>query len=149
MFFCSFEGTVLCEKWTVNFLAWEVFDTPWNTYLSQPNPTRSHRRVQNLQSSSCELQSLSRGVYARELVVSHPDRSLVVWLVSPISVLLYNELQPIWIWHHRMLNTNTYGNPARTEGRTRTWKTEECTEGERCGLNVCVVPSLNGRGLSI
>ena len=45
-----------------------------------------------------------------------------------------------------MLNTNTYGNPARTEGQTRTRKTEECTEGERWGLNVCVVPSLNGRG---
>ena len=44
-----------------------------------------------------------------------------------------------------MLNTDTYGNPARTERRTRTRKTEECTEGERCGLNICVVPSLNGR----
>ena len=22
---------------------------------------------------------------------------------------------------------------------------EKCTEGERCGLNICVVPSLNGR----
>ena len=32
-----------------------------------------------------------------------------------------------------------------TDRRTRTRKTEKCTEGERCGLNVCVVPSLNGR----
>ena len=44
-----------------------------------------------------------------------------------------------------LLNTDTYGNPARTERRTRTRKMEECTEGERCSLNVCVVPSLNGR----
>ena len=44
-----------------------------------------------------------------------------------------------------VLNTDTYGSPARTERRTRTRKTEECSEGERCGLNVCVVPSLNGR----
>ena len=44
-----------------------------------------------------------------------------------------------------VLNTDTYGNPARTERRTRTRKTEECMEGERCGLNVCVVLSLNGR----
>ena len=34
----------------VNFLAWQVFDTPSNTYLSQPNPTRRHRRPQKLQS---------------------------------------------------------------------------------------------------
>ena len=45
----------------------------------------------------------------------------------------------------KVLNTDTYGKTARTERRTRTRKTEECTEGERCGLNVCVVPSLNGR----
>ena len=38
-----------------------------------------------------------------------------------------------------------YGVPARTEGWTRTRKTGKCTEGERCGLNVCVVPSLNGQ----
>ena len=44
-----------------------------------------------------------------------------------------------------MLNTETYGVPARTERRTRTRKTGKCTEGERCGLNVCVVPSLNGQ----
>ena len=44
-----------------------------------------------------------------------------------------------------LLNTDTYENPAWTERRTRTRKTEECTKGERCGLNVCVVPSLNGR----
>ena len=31
------------------------------------------------------------------------------------------------------------------ERRTQTQKTEGCTEGERCGLNVCVVPSHNGR----
>ena len=49
-----------------------------------------------------------------------------------------------------LLNTNTYGksgtdgNDGHGNGRRRSaWR------GERCGLNVCVVPSLNGRGLSI
>ena len=37
---------------------------------------------------------------------------------------------------------DTYGNQARTERRTRTRKTEGCTEGERCGLNL--FPRLKG-----
>ena len=44
-----------------------------------------------------------------------------------------------------LLNMETCGVPARTEGQTRTGKTGKCTEGERCGLNICVVPSLNRR----
>ena len=44
-----------------------------------------------------------------------------------------------------LLNMETYGVPARTERQTWTRKTGKCTEGERCGLNVCVVPSLNGQ----
>ena len=71
----------------------------------------------------------------RSLCSKHYFVVLTSRLLSKLSFLRQKTL---WL-----LNTDMYGVPAQTEGRTRTRKTEKCTEGEWCGLNVCVVPSLN------
>ena len=73
---------------------------------------------------------------------SHKSRQYSWHLQAAIIslIIVVNSLFLIFL-----LNTETYGVPAWTERWTRTRKTGKCTEGERCSLNVCVVPSLNGQ----